>query len=284
MEVPVDRRLQELAHGGRRELPVGHREHEAGVAERRDRPRPDRQPAGERGQRPPAVVQQPGQADGERAGDGVRQVERAEHRGEGAAGDPRDREQPADPLGVAGGELEHRVDAHRPAHEDGAVDPEVVHHRQRVLDELVDADPAGVGRPVRAAGAAVVPAHDPDAAVGVEQRRPRPRAGAEAVAEHDGRPVDLAVGVVGPRPQPGAVVGEHVGEGEPSVGRPRTRYGIRRGRPWGRVCRRGQPARGPTAGTSGWRDGEAAAPPGSAPGGRRCRRVRCGRRTARAAR
>ena len=47
-----------------------------------------------------------------------------------------------------------------------------------VLDERLDADAVGVGRPVGAAGAAVVPGDDPDAAVGAQQRRPGPGVGA----------------------------------------------------------------------------------------------------------
>ena len=72
-----------------------------------------------------------------------------------------------------------------------------------VLDERARSRRGRVGGPVGAAGAAVVPRDDPDAAVGVEQRRPRPGVGAEPVAQHDGRAVDHAVGVVGPGPAAG---------------------------------------------------------------------------------
>ena len=115
------------------------------------------------------------------------------------------------PLGVAGGELEGGVDPDRPAEHDDAVEAEVVQHRERVLDELLDADPGRVRGAVGPRDAAVVPGHDTDPAAGVEQRRPGPLADPEPVAQQHGRAVDLAVRVVGPGAQPGAVVGEDVG-------------------------------------------------------------------------
>ena len=54
------------------------------------------------------------------------------------------------------------------------VDAEVVHDGQGVLDELLDADPLGVGGPVRAAGAAVVPRDDADPALRVAAAPARP--------------------------------------------------------------------------------------------------------------
>ena len=212
VEVPLDGGRQELRDGEGGQLGVGHREHEAGAGEDRDRARPDRQARGDRRERPAAELDRPRQVDGDGTGREAGEAERAEHGGERVPGDPGDREQPGDPFRVGQGQLEHRVHADRPAHEHGAVDPEVVHHREPVLDELRDAHVLGVGRPVGAAGAAVVPGHDPDAAVGAQQRRPGPGVGPEAVAQHDGGPVDGALGVVGPGPQAGPVVGQHVVE------------------------------------------------------------------------
>ena len=88
--------------------------------------------------------------------------------------------------------------------------PGVVHHRDGVLGEGVDADVLGVGRALGAAGAAVVPGDDVDAALGVEQRRPAVGVGAQPVAQQHGRSAD----VVGPRLEPGAVAAGHLVEAQ----------------------------------------------------------------------
>ena len=212
VEVPVDRGGQELVDRARRRARVGHREHEAGVGQHA---RCARGPTGSRlaigVSARPACLQRPGEVDRERAGP---------RRAAGAAGRAswrtcrpgrRRREQAGHPLGVA--DARARTSVLTP------IDQPISTARSTPKWSITDsasstnssiADPARVGRAVGAAGAAVVPGHDPHAAVGVEQRRPGPRAGAEPVAEHDGRAVDRAVGVVGPGPQPGAVVGEDV--------------------------------------------------------------------------
>ena len=78
-------------------------------------------------------------------------LQRGAHRGEGAARDAGDREKPGHPLGVLDGELEGGVHADRPADHRAGVDPGVVEHRERVLDERLDVHAARVRRPVGAA-------------------------------------------------------------------------------------------------------------------------------------
>ncbi len=68
VHVPLDRRGQELAHRVRGALGVRDGEHEAAVAERRDRLGPDRQPAADRGDRPAGQPEPAREVDGERAG------------------------------------------------------------------------------------------------------------------------------------------------------------------------------------------------------------------------
>ena len=96
------------------------------------------------------------------------------------------------------------------------VEPGVVHHRDRVLGEGVDADVLEVAGPLRATDAAVVPGDHPDAARRVEQGRPGVRVGTQAVAQQDRGPLD----VVGPGLQDGAVAAGHgvVAQGETVVG------------------------------------------------------------------
>ena len=100
---------------------------------------------------------------------------------ERVAGDARDGQDGRDALGVQGGELEHRVDADRPAR-----------GRRRGRGRSGPAPRArprrsprcrrGPGRRARSdrRDAAVVPGDDADAAVGIEQGRPRPRADCRA--------------------------------------------------------------------------------------------------------
>ena len=113
-------------------------------------------------------------------------------------GTPATANSPRDSLGVPHGELEHRVHAHRPAHEHRPVDAVVVHHRQRILDELLDPDPAAGRRGGPSRRCRGGSRRRPAPRSRGEERRPGPGAGAEAVAEHDGRAVELAVRVVGP--------------------------------------------------------------------------------------
>ena len=162
----------------------------------------------------PATVIARDEVDGERARHGVGQPQRREHRGEGVAGHAGDREETGDPLGVRAGELEHRVDAHRPAHQ---------HGRGRCRS-----GPSPRGRPRRSArsrrGSGRRGARSrrrrggstrrPHAAVGAQQGRPHQGLVPRPLHSTTVGPSIRPVGVVGPGAQVGAVVGEDVAEGQ----------------------------------------------------------------------
>jgi hypothetical protein len=81
------------------------------------------------------------------------------------------------------------------------VDAFVVHQREQVVDVILDADAGRIGRSITAAGAAVVPRHRSEPAVGGGERRPRIGRCTEAVGD-DNR---WAVAVVTPSDDAGAV-------------------------------------------------------------------------------
>ena len=133
-------------------------------------------------------------------------------------GTPATANRPRHPLRVAEGQLEHGVDAHRPAHQHGPVDAEVVHDRERVLDERArcrrgSGRPAGPSRRCRG---------------GSTTRRGRRSPGRSSAGQAQALvPRPLQSTTVGPSimpsgslvqaAQPGAVVGEHVVEGQVEV-------------------------------------------------------------------
>ena len=210
-----------------RALGVGDREHEPAVAEHRDGPRADRQPGGDRRDRPAGELQRPRDVDGERRGRPAGQPQRAEHGGERVTGDAGHREQAGDPLGVAEGQLEHGVDAHRPAHDRRPGRSPKWSITERASSTKASMPQCDAGRPGRSEPPVPRWFHD-------TMRTPQSAArnagqvhgaGAEAVAEQDRRAVDGPVGVVGPGGQPGPVVGEDVVVGD---ARCRERRGRRR--------------------------------------------------------
>ena len=76
MEVPVDRCRQELLDCARRELRVGHREHESAVRDDLDRAPSDGEPGADRGDRLAGVLEHGGEADRDGPGQDPRHVER----------------------------------------------------------------------------------------------------------------------------------------------------------------------------------------------------------------
>ena len=149
------------------------------------------------------------------AGDQPGQPQRRQHGGEGVAGHAGHGEQAGDPLGVAEGQLEHGVDAHRPAHDRRLVDAEVVHHRQRVLDEVPRSRSARgprAGRSRRCRGGSTTRCGRRSRG-GAAPARSRGWCRARCTAPRSG-PSMRPVGVVGPGGQAGPVVGEHVAVGD----------------------------------------------------------------------